>query len=127
MAKFRLSKKQIHQGVYEGILKSKSKGKPTPSLEMLFLGEVVGEVTVEPLDEDGDAWAVRATVPVKYLTDGVQTFLLVLAGDTEILDRFSVITGEPLEEDLRAEIELLRAELDMLKRAFRRHCSETMG
>jgi hypothetical protein len=26
---------------------------------------------------------------------------------------------------LRAEVDLLRAELDMLKRAFRRHCVET--
>jgi hypothetical protein len=32
-----------------------------------------------------------------------------------------------MEDDLRAEVDLLRAELDMLKRAFRRHCLETMG
>jgi hypothetical protein len=30
-----------------------------------------------------------------------------------------------LDEDIRAEVDLLRAELDLLKRAFRRHCSET--
>ena len=36
-----------------------------------------------------------------------------------------MITGEPLGDDIRAEVELLRAELDMLKRAFRRHCLET--
>jgi hypothetical protein len=30
-----------------------------------------------------------------------------------------------MEDDLRAEVDLLRAELDMLKRAFRRHCLET--
>jgi hypothetical protein len=33
----------------------------------------------------------------------------------------------PLEEDIRAEVSLLRAELDLLKRAFRRHCAETAG
>jgi hypothetical protein len=32
-----------------------------------------------------------------------------------------------MEDDLRAEVDLLRAELDMLKRAFRRHCLETAG
>ena len=37
-----------------------------------------------------------------------------------------MITGEPVEDDLRGEIDLLRAELDMLKRAFRRHCIDTM-
>ena len=35
------------------------------------------------------------------------------------------IAGEAVSDDLRAEVELLRAELDMLKRAFRRHCLET--
>ena len=94
---------------------------------MLHLGEVVGSVSAEPVGSDGDNWEVTASIPTEYLTDGVQTFLLVFQGQTEILDRFSVITGEPLEEDLRAEIELLRAELDMLKRAFRRHCIETLG
>ena len=42
------------------------------------------------------------------------------------LGHFSIIAGEALGEDLHAEVELLRAELDMLKRAFRRHCLETM-
>ncbi|PLS22818.1 hypothetical protein [Neptunicoccus cionae] len=125
--KFLLNKKQIVGGKYIGLMRARGKGNPAPALEMLHLGSVVGSVTVEPIGTDGDNWEVTATIPAELLTDGVQTFLLVMEGDTEILDRFSVITGEPLEEDLRAEIELLRAELDMLKRAFRRHCTETMG
>ena len=44
-------------------------------------------------------------------------------GDT--LDSISIITGEVLSDDIRAEMNLLRAELDMLKKAFRRHCIET--
>jgi hypothetical protein len=125
--KFRLNKKQIVGGKYVGILRSRNKGLQNPSLEMIHLGNVVGEVHVEPIGTDGDNWEVRAEIPSEFLMDGVQTFLFVLAGQTEILDRFSVITGEPLEEDLRAEIQLLREELDMIKRAFRRHCIETMG
>ncbi|GGA18441.1 hypothetical protein [Neptunicoccus cionae] len=125
--KFLLNKKHIVGGKYIGLMRARGKGNPTPALEMLHLGTVVGSVTVEPVGSDGDNWEVAATIPTELLTDGVQTFLLVVEGDTEILDRFSIITGEPLEEDLRAEIELLRAELDMLKRAFRRHCTETMG
>ena len=37
----------------------------------------------------------------------------------------SLLAGEALGDDIRAEVALLRAELDMLKRAFRRHCLET--
>jgi outer membrane protein assembly factor BamA len=36
-----------------------------------------------------------------------------------------LIAGEALGDDIRVEVELLRDELDMLKRAFRRHCVET--
>ena len=42
-----------------------------------------------------------------------------------ILGDFTLMAGDAVADDLRAEVELLRAELDMLKRAFRRHCLET--
>jgi hypothetical protein len=47
------------------------------------------------------------------------------AGQTETLAHFTIITGVAMEDDMRAEVDLLRQELDMLKRAFRRHCLET--
>ena len=124
--KYRLTKKKIIGGTYEGVLAASGKGLPTPALEMIHQGNVVGEVTVAPLGEDGDSWQVRADIPMDLLVDGVQTFLFVFAGKADILDRFSLITGDPVEDDIRGEIDLLRAELDMLKRAFRRHCIETM-
>lgn len=71
----------------------------------------------------GGKWLLRLPIPAEVLSDGVQTFLLREAGET--VGRFTIVTGVPLEDDLRAEIDLLRAELDMLKRAFRRHCVET--
>lgn len=125
MAKFRLTKKKIVGGVYEGFLQSSAMGLPTPQLEMIHQGNVVGEVKVEPVDSDGNKWLVRADIPAEFLVDGVQTFLFVFAGKADILDRFSLITGDPVEDDIRGEIDLLRAELDMLKKAFRRHCIET--
>ncbi len=124
--KYRLTKKKIIGGTYEGVLAASAKGQPAPSLEMIHQGNVVGEVSVTPITEDGDSWQVRADIPMEYLVDGVQTFLFVFAGKADILGRFSLITGDPVEDDIRGEIDLLRAELDMLKRAFRRHCIETM-
>lgn len=124
--RFKLIKKQIVSGAYEGLLKASAKGQKTPALEMIHLGEVVGTVFVDATSADGDEWSVRAAIPTEYLLDGVQTFLFVFAGQADVLDSFSVITGEPLEDDVRGEIDLMRAELDMLKRAFRRHCIETM-
>ena len=51
---------------------------------------------------------------------------VVLQVDGVVRGQFTVIAGVPLDEDVRAEISLLRAELDLLKRAFRRHCAETV-
>ena len=123
---YTLAKKRIISGAYDGVLKCNTKGQSTPALEMIHLGEVVGEVSVEPIGKDGDEWAVRSEIPKEFLIDGVQTFLFVFAGEADILDRFAIVTGQPLEDDIRGELDLLRAELDMLKRAFRRHCTETM-
>jgi hypothetical protein len=63
-------------------------------------------------------WPVAVPIPASLLSDGVQTF---------VVREVTIVTGVPLEDDIRAEIDLLRAELDMLKKAFRRHCAETDG
>ena len=41
------------------------------------------------------------------------------------LAQFTLVAGQPLDEDIRAELSLLRAELDLLKRAFQRHVRES--
>ena len=64
--------------------------------------------------------------PGRLLSDGVQTFLISDPDTGEKLASFAVLAGDALGDDIRAEMDLLRAELDMLKRAFRRHCVETM-
>jgi hypothetical protein len=44
-----------------------------------------------------------------------------------VLDRVTLLAGDALDEDIRAEVVLLRDELEMLKRAFRRHVSAQVG
>ncbi|MFK5998490.1 MAG: hypothetical protein QM492_10335 [Rhodobacterales bacterium] len=119
----KLTKKRIANGVYEGVYE----GKTEPALELYYLGKAVGEAKVTPINEQENSWLIQCTIPVDTLSDGIQTFLVCHADKTVPLDSFSIITGEPLDDDLRNEISLLREELDMLKRAFRRHCVETMG
>ncbi|MCB2125872.1 MAG: hypothetical protein H6897_16470 [Rhodobacteraceae bacterium] len=72
-------------------------------------------------------WPVSVPIPTALLSDGVQTFLVRDPATGATLGHFTIVTGVPLEDDIRAEIDLLRAELDMLKKAFRRHCVETGG
>ena len=124
MGEHELTKTRIRAGVWEGILTGVA---GAPKLEVLLLEQPVSGVTVAPADGKPGAWAVSVPIPAHALSEGVQTFLIREAGMTETLAHFTIVTGVAMEDDVRAEIDLLRAELDMLKRAFRRHCLETMG
>ena len=65
-------------------------------------------------------------IPAEVIADGVQTFLISDTTTGERIGDFALMSGDALSYDIRAEVTLLREELDMLKRAFRRHCLETM-
>lgn len=117
-----LTQTRIAQGVWEGVL---SGAAQPPALEALHNGKIFGGLTVTPVPDQPGSHAVRLVIPVTVLNEGVQTVLLRAGG--EVLASFTLIAGVPLEEDLRAEISLLRAELDLLKQAFRRHVAEAAG
>jgi hypothetical protein len=118
-----LTQTRIAQGMWEGVL-AVAGGQP-PAIEARHQGRKLDDVTVTPVPGKENTYAVAVQIPAAILTEGVQTVLLQ-AGDA-VLASFTLIAGVPLEEDLRAEISLLRAELDLLKRAFRRHMAETLG
>lgn len=123
MSDLKLTKTRLFEGVWEGFLTSS--GKDDPELEVTHLNDpVLGLDLTE--DRENGHWVVRVPVPVSALSDGVQTFLIRDKVSGEVLESFSILAGEALGDDIRAEVNLLREELDMLKRAFRRHCVETM-
>lgn len=117
-----LTQTRIFEGWWEGILTAIDEA---PAVEAWHLNRQLGGVEVKPISGVNGTHAVRFSIPASVLSEGVQTVLFRL-GD-EVLAQVTLIAGVPMEEDLRAEISLLRAELDVLKRAFRRHCAETAG
>lgn len=123
MDAIKLTQTRIRAGAWEGILTGA--GATAPKLEVTLLERKLTGVTVMPVQGRVGDYAVKVAIPADALSEGVQTFL-IRRGD-ETLAHFTIVTGVPMEDDLRAEIDLLRAELDMLKRAFRRHCLETAG
>ncbi|MDA5092641.1 hypothetical protein O2N63_00870 [Aliiroseovarius sp. KMU-50] len=125
MSDMTLTKARIHAGVWEGVLDVGSM-LDLPDLEVSHLAKPIGGMTIEEDPDHRGNYLVRVPIPVEVLNDGVQTFVI---SDTETGDRlahFSIVTGQPVGDDIVAEMDLLRAELDMLKRAFRKHCLETM-
>lgn len=118
-----LTQTRITAGVWEGMLSGED--GPPPTLEARHQDRVLDGLMVTPVPGATGRFAVRLPIPPAVLGEGVQTVLLLSGG--QVLTQFTLVVGVPLEDDLRAEISLLRAELDLLKRAFRRHCSETTG
>ena len=120
-----LTKTRIMGGIWEGILTLPPERESLPEIEVVHLEQpILGHVLTEDSTHEF-SWQLRIAIPPDVLADGVQTFLIRDKQTGETLNSFAIVTGEPLEDDVRAEIDLLRAELDMLKRAFRRHCLET--
>ncbi len=116
-----LTQTRIFEGWWEGVLDGAI--DEAPAVEAWHLDQRLGGVEVQPMPGGKGKQMVRFPIPTLILSEGVQTVLFRL-GD-EVLAHLTLIAGVPMEEDLRAEISLLRAELDLLKRAFRRHCAET--
>ncbi|WP_294223824.1 hypothetical protein [uncultured Shimia sp.] len=125
MTELTLTKTRLFEGTWEGALKCSEDTSAKPQVDVTYLGEPIQDVSVEPAEDIG-LWRLRFPIPKESISDGVQTVVIADHTTGKRLDTVSFIAGEALAGDLRAEIDLLRAELDMLKRAFRRHCVETM-
>lgn len=124
MTELTLTKIRFRGGVWEGRIAGAGKTGARPDIKVLYLDRPVEGAALTESDEAG-VWDLSVPIPAEAIGDGVQTFL-VTNGAGEKLGDFALIAGEATADDLHAEVELLRAELDMLKRAFRRHCLETM-
>ena len=126
MSQMTLTRMRLAEGVWEGLLSVRDASKP--HLRLRHQNEDLGALYTTEVGEAADGiakWLVRFQLPNERLSDGVQTFVIEDATTGDALAHETVIAGEVLEEDVRAEVALLRAELDLLKRAFRRHCSES--
>ena len=122
MSTLTLTPLKLRRGIWEAIISNTQTG--VPQVTVTHLGKPVeGFEITEKKDEN--LWLLQVPIPADAIADGVQTFVISDAMDETKLGHFTLIAGEALGDDIRVEMELLRAELDMLKRAFRRHCVET--
>ncbi len=125
MTQMTLTRMRLTGGVWEGLLATAKDARPR--LWLRHRDDVIGEpemVSTTPQNASAAEWFVRFRLPLDRLTDGVQTFIVEDADTGDALAHETIIAGDVLDNDLHAEVALLRAELDLLKRAFRRHCNE---
>ncbi|MDC0737574.1 hypothetical protein N6L24_04740 [Cognatishimia sp. SS12] len=123
MSAYSISKTRLLEGMWEGIVTAETADADQPILEVTHQDKPLEKIG---LTERGEGhWNLRIPIPATLIADGVHTILIRDQQAQQTLDTITIVAGEPLAEDIRAEMDLLRAELDMLKRAFRRHCLET--
>ena len=118
----------LKSGIWQGVIRREA--MPARVI-VTCLGEVMAEAQVSA---DGEKqWRIAVTIPSQFLSDGIQTFLLMedegkgleppLPGAVSLAS-LPVIAGAALDEDLLAELSLMRTEIDLLKREFRRMAAE---
>ncbi|XDA98534.1 hypothetical protein AB1M95_01130 [Sulfitobacter sp. LCG007] len=121
MAQLEVTPSGLRKGVWHA--RVRGSGRAEPALSVLLRGETVPQTTLSPTQTPGE-WLLKVPVPPGALDDGLQTVVVCDDMTGETLASLAILAGAALGDDLRAEVDLLRAEMEMLKRAFRRHCSE---
>ena len=114
-----LTKTSLTNGIWEGSLTQTSE---SPKLVVTHQGEPVGGLKVTP--DGANTWRISFAIPSDLISDGIQSFL-ISNGDGQTVYSIDILAGDALDEDIRAELNLLRGELDVLKKAFRQHCQDS--
>jgi hypothetical protein len=112
-----LTKIGLRAGVWQGRLIG-----PSAAQVEVRHGDVTLDIEIQP---DGDnAWVLSVPMPPGLLGEGINTFLIRDRDTGGEIGGFAIAIAECGDDDLRADLKLLRAELDLLKQAFRRHVSD---
>lgn len=86
---------------------------------LLVLGERVLSEGVVATEGSEEARNVSFNIPGEVISDGVSLLEIKRKPTDDALATICIIAGQPLQHDLHHEVAMLRAELDMLKAAFR--------
>ena len=114
-----LDKIDFSNGMWRGLLTAENSGT-FPSFSVELNGAVVEGTRISAGPSDRE-WVIDIPIPNHAIGDGVYTFLIFVQGNSVPVGSFCISAGRAMEYDLQAEVALLREELEILKRAFRRH------
>ena len=115
-----LEKTSLRGGIYHGVLAHKGRAKvPVPELVAEHRVREI-PLAMAPIEGTANQYQVTVDLPASLITDGVQIVSIRPKQGETPLASFAVIAGDGVPDDLATEVALLRAEVEMLKRAFRR-------
>lgn len=109
-----ISNLRLRGGVFRARLEAP--GGAAPEIALKLRGET--RATADCAPRGGGVFDLAVAAPAEMFDDGVLVAEFA-AADGSVLARYPVAAGVALPGDLAAEVGALRAELDLLKRAFR--------
>lgn len=104
-------------GLSDGVWTVSLSGTTEPPQLEVHLGEQVLDSPLPDQQPDG-TWLAHLRLPPEAINDGVSVLSVYHQGAR--LGGFIVAAGDLLQDDLRAQVALLRAEVDLLKSTIRR-------
>ena len=104
MSELKLTNVRIKEGVWYGELIADANDGEGPQIEVRHLDQVLDNLSFEADPDNANRFALRVPIPVELLSDGVQTFIIADAKTGAKLESFSIVTGQPMADDIRAEI-----------------------
>ena len=120
MTALTLVKIGLRNGVWGALISGSNK---PPEILVRCADQIIEGVELSKTAET-DQWDLSVPVPAELISDGAQVFEVIDMATKNKLADFCVVAGDASDSDLRTELALLRAELDMMKQAFRRYCSD---
>ncbi|MGZ9808926.1 hypothetical protein ACXN5S_00500 [Pseudoroseicyclus sp. H15] len=109
--------KLIDSRLQSGIWHGEIAGPLPARLIATYLGRALDGLQIEPHDT---GTTLRLPLPPEMISDGVQTCVIADADTGDVLASVTLVAGQMLAEDLRTEVTMLRAELDLVKAVLRR-------
>ncbi|KAF0677323.1 hypothetical protein [Profundibacterium mesophilum] len=117
--RLRIGEHLLRRGVFEARIEGGDPAVP-PDVALCHRGRPIEGATFAPDETVQGAWRLSVPLPAHLIDDGVQSLSVIAQPGAERLGGFEIAAGTVLEAELRGELERLSAELDLLKRAFRR-------
>ena len=104
MSDLSLTKTQLRSGVWQGVLEG---SETEPLISVTHLEQEIGGAKLTE-GKEPNTWVLQVPIPSEAISDGVQTLLITDKANQRLLDKITLIAGEALGDDLRAEVDLLR-------------------
>ena len=106
----------IRQGIWTALL-DYPRGT-MPNLEVVHDGKPLAGMTLSAPADGTGGWRLSIPIPAGTLSDGVQIYLVRDVANDTVIGHIPILMGEGLADSLATEVALLRAELEVVKRAL---------